>query len=87
MIIPIHWRFHRSSMLPIIEAICESSIKGCETIMIHDVLDIIEKANQFEGIPFSNKPSFPITSSVSVSFSLIFPTETDADKFMEFLQK
>lgn len=87
MKIPISWSFQRKSIMPIIEAKGESLVKGREHFVIQAAIQMIEKASEFKGRPYSNMPSFSTTSVFSVSFSLIFPSETDITNFMEFLQK
>lgn len=86
MIVPISWSFQRKSMLPIIEAKAESTVEKSETILVQNALKMIKKADEFKGRPYPNMPSFPTTTNFSVSFSLIFPTETDINSFMEFLK-
>ena len=87
MMIPIRWSFQWKSMMPIIEAKGESATNESENFVIQSAIEIIEKASEFKGRPYSNMPSFPSTSNFFVSFSLIFPSDVDLANFMEFLQK
>jgi len=87
MMIPVSWSFQRKSIMPIIEARGESAAKDSEPFVIQHAIQMIEKASEFKGRPYPNMPSFPATNHFTVSFSLIFPSETDITNFMEFLQK
>ena len=85
--IPIIWTFQRTSIMPIIEAKGECDIKESEPFVIQNAIEIIEKASEFKGKPYSNIPNIPCTSKFSVSFSLIFPSELDLANFIEFMQR
>ena len=87
MMVPINWCFQRKSIMPIIEAKGESTVKESKKFLIQNAIEIIEEADKFKGRPYPSEPNFPTTNSISVSFSLIFPTETDIKNFMEFLQQ
>lgn len=87
IMIPVRWTFQRKGILPIVEAKGESAILGSEPFIVQDAILRINKAFEFKGKVFPHMPSFPSTSNVSVSFSLIFPSESDVTSFLEFLQK
>lgn len=87
MIVPVNWSFQRKSILPIIEAIGKSKVKDSEPILIQNAIEIIKKAEEFNGKPYPCKPNYSTTNSISISLSIIFPTEEDIKNYMEFLQK
>jgi len=87
MMIPIKWSFQRKSILPIIEAIGKSEVKYSEPFLIQNAIEIIEKAEKYKGKPYPNNPHLPSNSPLSISLSIIFPSETDINNYMEFLQK
>ena len=87
MKVPIKWYFQRKSVMPILEAKSDFEIKESEPIVIKTAIEIIDKASEFQGRPYPNMPCFPTsnTFSFSVSFSLVFPSETNLFNFLEFL--
>lgn len=87
MMIPISWSFQRKSIMPVIEAKGESPAKESEFIMIQNAVEMIEKASEFKGIPYQNPPSPSNNFSLTVSFSLIFPSDKELTSFMEAIQQ
>ena len=87
MMIPVSWTFQRKSIMPIIEAKGESPVKEGEFIMIQNAVEMVEKASEFKGVPYQNPPSTSISFSVTVLFSLIFPSDKELTNFMEVIQQ
>lgn len=87
MIIPISWTFQRKSAFPIIEVQGMSTVDKSENIMIGRAIEILEMAKRFKGCAYSNAPDFTPTNNFTVSFSIIFPDETEITSFLEYLQK
>ena len=87
MLVPIKWSFQRKSILPIIEVIGESDVGNTESLLVKEALDVFEKAEKFKGKPYPNNPNIISNSPVSLSLSIIFPSEIDINNYMEFIQK
>ncbi len=87
MMIPVSWSFQRKSVIPIIEVKGESPAKESEFIMIQNAVEMIQKANEFKGIPYQNPPSPSNNFLLTVSFSLIFPSDKDLTSFMEAIRQ
>ncbi len=87
MKIPISWTFQRKGIMPIIEVKGQSPAKEGEFILIQNAVEIIEKANEFKGIPYQNTPSPSNGFSLTVSFSLIFPSDKELTSFREIIQQ
>ncbi|MBR1802615.1 MAG: hypothetical protein IJ777_01400 [Clostridia bacterium] len=82
----IHWSFQRETLLPIVNVIGECSYHEYEPLIIQDSINIIEDASQFHGLPAPGNYITPrIPSTITVSFTLIFPSETDIKEYYEFL--
>lgn len=87
MIAPICWSFQRKSGLPIVEVTGQCTIQEMELIMIQDAIHMIENANSFRGLPFEGSFVNPQSSfTIAVSFSFLFPTETDIQKYLAYIQ-
>ena len=87
MMIPISWSFRRKDFLPIIEAKGESPAKESEFFMIQKAVEIIEKASEFKGVPYQGTPGTSNNFYLTVSFSLIFPSDQELSNFMEAIRK
>ena len=83
MLIPVMWSFRRKNIMPIVEVKGESQVEIGEFFMIHQAVEIIEKARVFKGIPCQDPPSQPNEVKLTVYFSLIFPSEKELASFME----
>ena len=86
-IVPVNWSYRRINALPIIEAIGKSDVKDSEPILIQNVIEIIEEAERFKGKPYPNKPNYSTAKPISISLSIIFPTEKDIDNYVEYIRK
>lgn len=87
MIFPVRWSWKRKSLMPIIEAKAESPLKEAVLIMVHEAVEMIDMASEYKGVPCSVY-SLPVNDiSVTVSFSLIFPSEKELTSFMEDIRK
>ena len=54
-----------------------------EIFMIYDAVKLIEKANKFKGVLFENQDQTDVKAPLTISFSLIFPSEEEANEFVE----
>ena len=89
MMIPYEWEILRKKTMNILEfyGICRE--KEMEYIAISVATDIIDLAFQYKGIPRVEIPKNNVASKrISViSFSLIFPSSEEIEKFIDFLKK
>ena len=72
--------------MPIIEAKGECEEIALEEAVVHSAVMLIDKAAEFKGKPYECNPDFQCTSPITVCISLIFPTEADIKKFMEYIE-
>lgn len=87
MYVPINWTFQKKSdILPIMEARGESTDKECECAMIQDVIEVVNMAREFNGIPYQIIPppfEVDVDTEIVINFALLFPSEEELDDFME----
>ena len=86
--VPIDWTFEKKSggLFPVMEARGESPSRECEQTMLQDVLEVVCLAREFKGIPYPKIPQHCKLEGdieITVSFSILFPTEGDIDSFMD----
>lgn len=89
MMIPIVWRFERKYGMNILEfnGICHE--KKLVWPVIYEAVEIIDIADNFKGVPLEQIPESSATGNeeLRVSFSLIFPSIKEIEKFERFLSK
>ena len=83
VIVPISWSFKRKVMKPILKAKSESMIKESEFLIIQSAIRIIDIAKEFKGIPYKFHSCPPSNCLVTVSFSLIFPSNVELTDFWQ----
>ncbi len=81
-IVPFYWNIRRKGILPIIEATGTTPAKDREFVLLQNAVEIIEKASEFRGIPIQDTYHPANSSLVTVSFSLIFPSDKELDSFI-----
>lgn len=86
----IKWYLRRKDLMPIVEAKGDFLIAGIapdivQCVLIQSAIELIDKASNFKGRPYPNKPCIPTTNTFSVSLSLVFPSEADLYNFVNFL--
>ena len=85
--VPIDWTFEKKSgLFPVMEAKGRSPSRECEQTMLQDVLEVVWLAREFKGIPYPKIPQpckLEGDIEITVSFSILFPTEEDIDSFMD----
>lgn len=96
MIIPIEWKVMRKSFFPIIDVYGYTKVKDSytEKILLKNSVDIINKAQEFEGraMEISDKDinecrSFGSRdSNLIVGFKIIFKDEEGITKFQNYLK-
>ena len=86
MIVPTRWGFKRTSSLPILTVFGESNIKGFESDMIYIALKVLKKTEEFRARPYEE--FVPVSSNfpVIITFSVIFPSESDLNEFLREAQ-
>ncbi len=85
--VPIDWTFEKKSgLFQVMEARGRSPSRECEQTMLQDVLEVVCLAREFKGIPYPKIPQpckLEGDIEITVSFSILFPTEEDIDSFMD----
>ena len=80
------WFFEISEMPPVVRGYCTTDDQRIQPVMLTMAVELMEKANKFDGIPFRihNVPN--IKAPLMVSFSLIFKTTKDAVAYIDDLK-
>ena len=75
------WGFKRIPFLQVLEVIGETTeIKGVD-ILMSCAMEFIDLAQEFNGRLLPEEPSVKSKSPLAIYFSLVFPTETDLERF------
>ena len=89
MIIPVRIQLRRKSFLPVIQIIGSSTVREAEGIVIDKILETIEDASKYKGLPTctSNPKAEPLNNSkVLITTEIIFPSEKDLKDFEKSLK-
>ena len=80
------WYLERRTALPILtgKGTCED--RAAEIVLIDTALKLIEGAEQFKGRPLSEDPKERASSAVEVQINIIFPSNEEMYKFVQFIQ-
>ena len=79
--IPVTWEFKRIPYLQVIEAMGETiESKGVDMLMAC-ALEFIDLAQEFNGRLLPEEPKMESKKPLAIYFSLVFPTETDLNRF------
>ena len=83
--IPVRWKFRRMEMIPLIDAVFEEKTEIPEGIVVLSAVSLIEQASKYEGKPCQcfNMPA--TEQELTVSFSLIFPSEEKRQMYLDSL--
>lgn len=84
--IVVKWKFWREGILPIIKVRGESKDTRAEGLLLRKAVMIIQQSEEYKGKLWQEKPKAEKSSAITLSFSLIFPTEAEASRFQEFLR-
>ena len=96
MLISSHWSIFRKNSLPFIEITGKVSLETTyvplnltEVTMINIAINIIEKANNFNGILcyYDDYPNPQVDYPLAISFSLLFSSEQQLSDFIEMFEK
>lgn len=85
--VEVKWTFERIGFLSIIRVIGETHDNEISQKLLENAIDFIDIASHFDGKVLNNHalPN-PVKSELTVSFSLIFPTPTKLNNFIQFVQ-
>lgn len=83
MFIPVGCQMRMRNDMPIIEVKCECTDMNAQPVVILKVVDLIQSANKFKGVPFHEKPNFETKCALTISFSLIFPSQAECGNYMK----
>lgn len=86
-ILPIKWTFYSRGTESTISVKGESAAMEDESIMLQHAVIIIEKASVSGGVLSTLPPSLPNKLLLTVSFSIIFPSNKEKAKFLEVLKQ
>ena len=82
----VKWMFEVNAIMNIVHAHAVESNPAMQSYIIHSAVNLIEKAQKHNGIPYESRPFTASKDIFIVHFSLIFKTPNDIKSFFEQLQ-
>ena len=82
----IQWHFEQSTLMPIIRVRGTTTEKALQPVLLSKSVELLERASKFNGAPLLSHDIPDISTSLMVSFTIVFKSHKHAQEFLQTIK-